>query len=68
MTVASQVKQSLSSIKSLQSSFSSLAIRTQSEEAKRVFHDTMIVMDEVKNDLQKRVGEMEREEEQYKGF
>ncbi|WP_226034540.1 DUF1657 domain-containing protein [Aquibacillus saliphilus] len=68
MTIGSQVKTSLSSIKSLQSSLSSLSMRSQNEEAKRVFHETMMIMDEVCIDLQKRVGELEREEEQYKGF
>jgi len=68
VTVGSQVKQCLSSIKSIEALFSSLALRTQDTEAKRTFHETMLIMDEIKNDLKKRVGEIEREEYQYKGF
>ncbi|MEH7237177.1 DUF1657 domain-containing protein [Bacillus sp. JJ1562] len=68
MTVGSQVKQCLSSIKSIEALFSSLALRTQDREAKRTFHETMMIMDEIKNDLKIRVSEIEREEDQYKGF
>jgi Protein of unknown function (DUF1657) len=68
MTVGSQVKQCLSNIKSIEASLSSLAITSQDEEAKRIFHETMMVMEEVKEDLKKRVGQLELEELQYKGF
>ncbi len=68
MTVGSQVKQCLSSIKSIEAQLSSLALRTQDTQAKRAFHETMMIMDEIKNDLKLRVGEIEREEYQYKGF
>ncbi|MCC3355937.1 DUF1657 domain-containing protein [Bacillus sp. REN16] len=68
MTVGSQVKQCLSSIKSIEASLSSLALRTQDTKAKQTFHETMLVMDEILNDLKIRVGEIEREEYQYKGF
>ncbi|MEK5443627.1 DUF1657 domain-containing protein [Fredinandcohnia sp. FSL W7-1320] len=68
MTVGSQVKQCLSSIKSIEASLSSLALRTQDTLAKQTFHETMMIMDEIKNDLKHRVSEIEREEYQYKGF
>lgn len=68
MTVGSQVKQCLSSLKSIEASLSSLALRTQDIEAKRNLHETMLVTHEVVLDLQKRVGELEQEELQYKGF
>ncbi|MEH7223536.1 DUF1657 domain-containing protein [Bacillus sp. JJ1566] len=68
MTVGSQVKQCLSSIKSIEALFSSLALRTQDTQAKRTFHEAMLIMDEIKNDLKIRVGEIEREEDQYRGF
>lgn len=68
MTIGSQVKQSLASIKSAQASLSSLAVRTQSHEAKQAFQQSMTIMNEVKKDLEVRVGELEREEVQYKGF
>ncbi|MED4452286.1 DUF1657 domain-containing protein [Metabacillus fastidiosus] len=68
MTVGSDVKQCLATVKGIDASLSNLAIVSQDEEAKRVFHEMMLVMGEVKEDLQKRVGELELEEFQYKGF
>lgn len=68
MTVGSQVKQCLSNVKSIEASLSGLAITSQDEETKRLFHEMMMVMNEVKTDLKLRVGELEREEFQYKGF
>ncbi|MFC0271396.1 DUF1657 domain-containing protein [Metabacillus herbersteinensis] len=68
MTVASQVKQSLASLKGIESDLSSLALRTQDTESKRTLHETMMVVHEVITDLKKRVGELEREEPQYEGF
>ncbi|WP_407268199.1 DUF1657 domain-containing protein [Radiobacillus sp. PE A8.2] len=68
MTVGSQVKQTLSSVKGMQASFSNLLQRTQEKKAQQVFHETMLSLDEIKKDLQQRVGELEREELQYKGF
>lgn len=68
MTVGSQVKQCLSNIKSIDASLSRLAIISQDEEAKRIFHEMMMIMGEVKDDLKKRVGQLEMEELQYKGF
>ncbi|KKI90328.1 hypothetical protein WQ54_20385 [Bacillus sp. SA1-12] len=68
MTVGSQVKQCLSTLKSIEASLSSLAITSQDEEAKRVFHEMMMKMEEVKEDVKMRVGQLEREEYQYKGF
>lgn len=68
MTVASEVKQSLASLKGIEADLSSLALRTQDYESKRTLHETMMVVHEVITDLKKRVGELEREEFQYKGF
>jgi hypothetical protein len=68
MTVGSQVKQCLSNLKSIEARLSSFAITSQDEDTKRVFHEMMMVMEEVKADIQTRVGELEREELQYKGF
>ncbi|MBT6252486.1 MAG: DUF1657 domain-containing protein [Flavobacteriaceae bacterium] len=68
MTVASQVKQSLASLKGIEADLSSLALRTQDTESKRALHETMMVIHEVITDLNKRVGELEREEPQYEGF
>lgn len=68
MTIASNVKQCVSSLKGIEAGLSGLALRTQDDESKRILHETMLVVNEVRKDVQKRVGELEREEPQYKGF
>jgi hypothetical protein len=68
MTVASEVKQCLASLKGIEANLSSLAVRTQDDESKRTFQETMMIVNAVVTDLQQRVGELEREETQYKGF
>jgi hypothetical protein len=68
MTIASEVKQSLASLKGIEADLSSLALRTQDHQSKRTLHETMMVVHEVVTDLKKRIGELEREEFQYKGF
>jgi hypothetical protein len=67
MTVASNVKQCLSTIKGIEAQLSSLALNSLDEEAKTVFHETALTMADVKKDLQYRVLELERQEPQYKG-
>ncbi|CEG33164.1 DUF1657 domain-containing protein [Peribacillus castrilensis] len=68
MTIGSEVKQCLASLKGVEASLSSLALRTQDNESKQTLHETMMIVNEVVTDLKKRVGELEREEFQYKGF
>ncbi|RRN68606.1 DUF1657 domain-containing protein [Peribacillus simplex] len=68
MTIASDVKQCVSSLKGVEAGLSSLALRTQDDESKRTLHETMLVVNEIMKDVQKRVSELEREEPQYKGF
>lgn len=68
MTVASNVKQCLATLKGVEAGLSDLAMRTQDEEAKRTVHETMMEVSEIVTDLKKRVQELEKEEAQYKGF
>jgi hypothetical protein len=68
MTVASQVKQSLASVKSMHASFQSFALTSSDEETKRRFHEAMLMSEEIIDDLIARIGEIEKEEPQYKGF
>ncbi|WP_338453010.1 DUF1657 domain-containing protein [Niallia oryzisoli] len=68
MTIGSEVKQCFASLKGVEASLSSLALRTLNNESKRTLHETMMVIHEVVTDLKKRVGELERAEFQYKGF
>ncbi|WP_026584317.1 DUF1657 domain-containing protein [Bacillus sp. J33] len=66
MTVASNVNQCLATIRSIEAQLSSLALTSLDEEAKRLFHETMMEIGEIKKDLQKRKTEIEWEEPQYK--
>ncbi|GGM39022.1 hypothetical protein GCM10011351_26470 [Paraliobacillus quinghaiensis] len=68
MTVASDVKQCLSSVKSAESGLARLKEHAEDEEMKAIFTETMTTMSEIIEDLKKRVGKLELEEEQYKGF
>lgn len=67
MTVASNVKQCVATIKDIEAQLSSLALTSLDEEAKKVFHETTLIMGDVKKDLMKRVLELERLEPSYKG-
>ncbi|GGC94588.1 hypothetical protein GCM10007216_26610 [Thalassobacillus devorans] len=68
MTIGADLKQCLATIKSIEAGLSSLAINTNAEDEQRLYHEQMMVIEEIKQDLMKRIGEVEREEEQYKGF
>lgn len=66
MTVISNVKQTIATLKGIEAQLSSLALNSQEEKAQKAFHDMMLLVEEVKNDLHKRQVEMELEEPQYK--
>ena len=66
MTVAANVNQCLSTIKGIEAQLSLFALNFQDDTAKRILHESMLVMEEVKKDLQTRVMELELEEPQYK--
>ncbi|MEH7346452.1 DUF1657 domain-containing protein [Bacillus sp. JJ1532] len=67
MTIISNVKQSLSTIKGIEAQLSILALNSHDPEAQRTFHEMMNMMNDIKKDLQLRVNEMMLEEPQYKG-
>lgn len=66
MTVAANVNQCLSTIKGIEAQLSLFALNFQDDTAKRILHESMLVMEEVKKDLQTRITELELEEPQYK--
>ena len=66
LTVISNVKQCLSTIKGIEAQLSTLALNSQDEKAQRTFHEMMNLMNEVKKDLQVRVNDILLEEPQYK--
>jgi hypothetical protein len=67
MTVASQVKQSLASLKSIHAGLRELALVSRDEEAQRTFHEAMMMTEEIIADIKNRIGKLEREEPQYHG-
>ncbi|SET18032.1 DUF1657 domain-containing protein [Paenibacillus sp. NFR01] len=68
MTVASQVKTCLSSLKSAQASLEQFALETQSQEAKDLFTNAATQTQQIVTQVESRVAELEKEEPQYRGF
>lgn len=68
MTVASQVKTCLASLKSAQASLEQFALNTQNQEAKSVFESCAQTTQQVVDQINSRVSQLENEEPQYKGF
>lgn len=68
MTVGSQVKQCLASLKSIEANLNSLSLKTEDDEARIAFHETCLKTRKVIQQLESRVGELEYAEPQYKGF
>jgi hypothetical protein len=67
MTVASQVKQTLASLKGIQGTLRIYSAQTQDEETKLVFNEALEITKEIINDLEKRDQVLEFQEPQYKG-
>lgn len=68
MTVASQVKTTVASLKSAQASLEQFALSTQNQEAKNLFTDAAAQTQQIVNQVESRVQQLENEEPQYKGF
>ncbi|WP_370222526.1 DUF1657 domain-containing protein [Cytobacillus sp.] len=66
MTIASNVNQCLAAIRSIEAQLSNLALTSVDEEAKRLFHESMLEVSEIKTDLENRKKVIEFEEPQYK--
>lgn len=68
MTVSSQVKTCLASLKSAQADLEQFALNTQNQEAKSMFTQAAATTRQIVEELEGRVGQLEAEEPQYKGF
>ncbi|WP_096201025.1 DUF1657 domain-containing protein [Bacillus sp. FJAT-45350] len=68
MTVASQVKQCVSTLKGIEATLNSMALKAENDQAQQVFRDTCLITRRVIGEVENRVGDLEREEPQYKGF
>jgi len=67
VTVAANVNQCLSTIKGIEAQLSTFALNSTVSEASKIFHETMMVIGEIKMDLEQRKIQLEKEEPQYKG-
>lgn len=68
MTVSSQVKTCLASLKGAEASLKQFAMLSQEEEAKKLFDRAAKTTQEVIKRVEERVQKLEREEPQYKGY
>lgn len=67
MTVASQVKQTLATLKGNQGTLRLYALQTRDEETKSVYDEALESLGVIINDLERRVQTLEYQEPQYKG-
>lgn len=65
MTVGSQVKGCYASIKSVEASLALLANKAQHQESQLAFQEAKQLISEIKDDLQKHLIHLTREEPQY---
>lgn len=68
MTVASDVKMCVASLKSAQASLEQFALSTQNQDAKTLFTTAAQQTQQVLQQVEGRVQQLENEEPQYKGF
>lgn len=66
MTIASDVKQCLASLKGAEAGLIGLELRTSKERSKQTINEAVLLIHDVVEDLQKRVVFLEREETTYK--
>lgn len=67
MTVASQVKQTLASLKGIQGTLGIYSVKSQDEETKTVFNEALNTINDIVKDMEKRLQTLEFEEPQYEG-
>lgn len=68
MTVGSQVKQCLASLKSVKAGLETFAEQSDDAQTERELYEAASSFEKIIVDLRKRISNLEREEPQYKGF
>ncbi|MBN3527195.1 DUF1657 domain-containing protein [Paenibacillus apiarius] len=68
MTVGSQVKTCLASLKGVQADLEQFALGTQNQEAKNMYTNAAQQTQQIVQQVEGRVQQLEAEEPQYKGF
>lgn len=66
MTVATQVKQTIAGLKSVQASFEQFALETENKQAKQLYQDAAQQAQTILQNVEPRMAEIEQEEPQYK--
>jgi len=67
MTVASQVKKTIATLKGNQGTLRLYALQTRDEETKLVYYEALEATGKIINDLEERMQTLEYSEPQYKG-
>ncbi|MDF9408797.1 MAG: hypothetical protein A4E52_00537 [Pelotomaculum sp. PtaB.Bin013] len=68
MTISAQVKQTVASLKGVQATLETFALSEENQEAKAILSRNTQRINHVIRDMEKRLGVLEFEEPQYKGF
>lgn len=68
MTVSSDVKTCVASLKSAQANLEQFALSTQNQQAKQMFTNAAQTTQQIIQQVENRVKQLEQEEPQYKGF
>lgn len=68
MTISAQVKQTLASLKGIKATLETFTTVEENEETKTVLERNTKRINDVVQDMEKRIGVLEFEEPQYKGF
>ena len=68
MTVSTQLKQTVASLKSAQGNLEAFALQTQNQQAKQLFTNSAQQAKAIVDSLEQRVSQIEGKEPQYKGF
>ncbi|MBS4539345.1 DUF1657 domain-containing protein [Clostridium sp. D2Q-11] len=68
MTVASQVKQTIATLKGIESTLELYSLQSYNEDEKSVYNNSLDTTKKVIYDLEKRLKQLEYEEPQYKGL
>lgn len=67
MTVGSKVKQTLATLKGSEATLRMYSLQERNEEARTVYNEAFQEINQIKIDLEKRLGIVEFQEPQYKG-
>ncbi len=68
MTVSSQTKQTLASLKGVQATLETFALHEEDPDSKELYRKNSLRLKQVVDSLEERIAVLELEEPQYKGF